>query len=82
MMNAQSSTRLLRASTSLAALTVVALLSACGEQPQTVTAKPGQSAAKPDDKPYNNDQFKNDRAAWERTLRARADNQNEYKRVN
>ena len=66
----------------LAALAVVALLSACGEQPQTVTAKPGQSAAKPDDKPYNNDQFKNDRAAWERTLRARADNQNEYKRVN
>ncbi|TAG05502.1 MAG: hypothetical protein EAZ30_15995 [Betaproteobacteria bacterium] len=57
-------------------------LAGCGEKPQTVSAKPGVSAAKADDKPYNNDQFKNDRAAWERTLRARADNQNEYKRVN
>jgi hypothetical protein len=58
------------------------LLAACGEKPQVALNKPGQSAAKPDDKPYQNDQFKGDRAAWERTLRARADNQNEYKRVN
>jgi hypothetical protein len=58
------------------------LLIGCGEKPQPVAVMPGQSAAKPDDKPYQNDQFKNDRAAWERTLRARADNQNEYKRVN
>jgi outer membrane biogenesis lipoprotein LolB len=57
-------------------------LSACGEKPQTVAASPGQSAAKPDDKPYQNEQFKNDRDAWQRTMRARADNQNEYKRVN
>jgi hypothetical protein len=61
---------------------VCAGLVGCGEKPQTVSAKPGVSAAKADDKPYNNDQFKNDRAAWERTMRARADNQNEYKRVN
>ena len=66
----------------LLALGAVALITACGEKPQTVAVKPGQSAAKPDDKPYQNDQFKGDRAAWERTLRARADNQNEYKRVN
>jgi hypothetical protein len=58
------------------------VLTGCGEKPQTVAASPGQSAAKPDDKPYQNDQFKNDRDAWQRTLRARADNQNEYKRVN
>jgi uncharacterized lipoprotein YajG len=60
----------------------VVVLAACGEKPQTVSAAPGTSAAKPDDKPYNNDQFKNDRTAWERTMRARADHQNEYKRVN
>ncbi len=66
----------------LLALGAVFLVAACGEKPQTVAVKPGQSAAKPDDKPYQNDQFKGDRAAWERTLRARADNQNEYKRVN
>ena len=58
------------------------LLSACGEQPQTIAAKPGQSAAKLDDKPYNNDLFKNDKNAWQLQLKARADNQNEYKRVN
>jgi hypothetical protein len=60
----------------------LATLSGCGEKPQTITAQAGQSAAKPDDKPYVNEQFKGDRAAWERTMRARADKQNEYKRVN
>ena len=64
------------------AWSLVVMISGCGEKPQAVSVKPGQSAAKPDDKPYQNDQFKGDRAAWERTLRARADNQNEYKRVN
>jgi hypothetical protein len=64
------------------ALVVFSMLLGCGEKPQVALNKPGQSAAKPDDKPYQNDQFKGDRAAWERTLRARADNQNEYKRVN
>lgn len=59
-----------------------ALLSACGEQPQTITAKPGQSAAKVDDKPFGAGTQYADRAAWELQLRARADNQNEYKRVN
>ena len=58
------------------------LVSACGEQPQTIAAKPGQSAAKVDDKPYSNDLFKNDKNAWQLQLKARADNQNEYKRVN
>lgn len=61
---------------------VALALTACGEQPQTIVAKPGTSAAKPDDKPYSNDKFNNDRATWEKQLRARADNQNEYKRVN
>ncbi len=58
------------------------LLAACGEQPQTITAKPGQSAAKADDKPFGAGTQYADRASWERQLRARADNQNEYKRVN
>ena len=57
-------------------------VAACGEQPQTIAAKPGQSAAKVDDKPYNNDLFKNDKNAWQLQLKARADHQNEYKRVN
>lgn len=59
-----------------------ALLVACGEQPQVVPATPGTSAARPDDKPYANEKFNNDRAAWERQLRVRADYQNDYKRMN
>jgi hypothetical protein len=58
------------------------VITACGEKPQVMTAKPGQSAAKVDDKPYGAGTQFADRAAWERSLRARADNQNEYKRVN
>ncbi|MGL4233266.1 MAG: hypothetical protein ACRCWJ_18000 [Casimicrobium sp.] len=57
-------------------------ITACGEKPQLVAVKPGTSAAKPDDKPYGAGTQFADRAAWERSLRARADNQNEYKRVN
>ena len=65
-------------------LIVVAMVlrAACGEQPQTIAAKPGQSAAKADDKPFGAGTQYADRATWERQLRARADNQNEYKRIN
>jgi hypothetical protein len=66
----------------LAAGLLAAMLAGCGETPQTITAKPGQSAAKVDDKPYGPGTQYADRKAWELQLRARADNQNEYKRVN
>jgi uncharacterized lipoprotein YajG len=67
----------------LFALMIGALvLAGCGEQPQTIAAKPGQSAAKADDKPYGPGTQFADRKAWEVQLRARAENQNEYKRVN
>jgi hypothetical protein len=59
-----------------------AVLSGCGETPQTNVAKAGQSAAKLDDKPFGPDTQFADRAAWERHMRSRADNQNEYKRTN
>jgi hypothetical protein len=61
---------------------VAAALTGCGETPQTNVAKAGQSAAKLDDKPYENDKFKGNREEWQKALRSRADNQNEYKRVN
>ncbi len=63
-------------------LVVLAALAGCGEQPQTITAKPGTSAAKADDLPYGEGKLFADRNAWQLQLRARADNQNEYKRVN
>lgn len=68
---------------SVFALSLAALvLGGCGETPQTITAKAGQSAAKVDDKPYGSGTQFADRKAWELQLRARAENQNEYKRVN
>ena len=66
----------------LMALAAVVLVAGCGEQPQTITAKPGTSAAKADDVPYGEGRLFADRNAWQLHLRARADNQNEYKRVN
>ena len=66
----------------LMALAAVVLVAGCGEQPQTITAKPGTSAAKADDVPYGEGRIFADRNAWQLHLRARADNQNEYKRVN
>ena len=67
---------------SIMALTALASLAGCGEQPQTITAKAGTSAAKADDLPYGEGKLFADRNAWQLQLRARADNQNEYKRVN
>ena len=64
------------------AIVALAALAACGEQPQTITAKPGTSAAKVDDVPYGDGKLFADRNAWQLQLRARADHQNEYKRVN
>jgi uncharacterized lipoprotein YajG len=66
----------------LIALATLAALAGCGEQPQTITAKPGTSAAKADDLPYGEGKLFADRNAWQLQLRARAENQNEYKRVN
>ena len=68
--------------TSLFSLTVLATLTGCGEQPQTIAARPGTTAAKADDLPYGAGKQYADRSAWLLQLRARADAQNEYKRFN
>ena len=49
---------------SLFSLAALATLAGCGEQPQTITAKPGASAAKPDDLPYGEGKLYADRNAW------------------
>ncbi len=61
---------------------LVVALTGCGETPQANVAKAGESSAKLDDKPFGPGTQFADRAAWERHMRSRADNQNEYKRVN
>ena len=61
----------------LAAMLISAgLLAGCGETAQTVGDYRGKSDAKPYEANYGGD-----KAKWESALRARNQNQNEYKRV-
>ena len=62
----------------LAAGLSLAALAACGERPQVVTYKQGSYQGKPDTPPYQNPPFNGDRAAWDRAIAQRAQNQNEY----
>ena len=52
----------------------------CGEKPSVTVYKQGTYQGKPDSQPWDNDQFKGDKMAWERTIKARNDGQNEYSR--
>jgi hypothetical protein len=67
------------------ALAIVAALpfalAGCGENPSVTVYKQGQYQGKPDKQPWDNDQFKGDKVAWEKAVRARNDGQNEYTRV-
>ena len=59
-----------------------ALLAAgCGEKAAVTVYKQGQYQGKPDSRPWDNAQFKNDRGSWETAIRARNDGQNEYTRL-
>lgn len=57
------------------------LLAGCGEKLPVTEYKQGQYQGKPDTQPWNNDQFKGDRTAWEKAVKARNGNQNEYARA-
>ena len=52
----------------------------CGEKPTVTVYKQGQYQGKPDKQPWDNDQFKGDKAAWEKAVKARNLGQNEYVR--
>ena len=66
------------------ALSIVAALpfagSGCGEQQAVTVYKQGQYQGKPDKQPWDNDQFKGDKLAWEIAIKARNDIQNETAR--
>jgi len=66
------------------ALAIAAVLSfaaaGCGEQQAVTVYKQGQYQGKPDKHPWDNDQFKGDKLAWERAIKARNDIQNETSR--
>jgi hypothetical protein len=53
----------------------------CGEKPTVTVYKQGQYQGKPDKQPWDNDQFKGDKTAWEQAIKARNLGQNEYARV-
>lgn len=63
---------------SIAAL--AAVTAGCGEKQPVTVYKQGQYQGKPDGRPWENDQFKSDRTAWEKSIKARNGNQSEYTR--
>ena len=75
--------------TAAVALAMAAGLSACGESEQVVVYKQGKYQGKPDGKAWENDPLaygntkwnRGDRASWENQIKARADGQNDYKRI-
>lgn len=56
-------------------------IAACGERPQVTQYKAGKYQGKPDTPPWENEQFKGDRAAWENSIKTRNLAQNEYLRT-
>jgi len=64
----------------IAAILVLGVVG-CGEKPAVTVYKQGQYQGKPDKQPWDNDQFKGDKAAWEKTVKARNVGQNEYVRI-
>lgn len=56
-------------------------LAACGEKPTVTVYKQGQYQGKPDNQPWDNEQFKGDKVAWEKAVKARSLGQNEYERI-
>lgn len=53
----------------------------CGEKPAVTVYKQGQYQGKPDTRPWDNEQFKGDKSAWEKSVKARNLGQNEYVRI-
>lgn len=66
----------------IGAAAVLPLIAAgCGEKATVTVYKQGQYQGKPDNQPWDNDQFKGDKVAWEKAVKARNLGQNEYMRV-
>jgi hypothetical protein len=62
------------------AVALAAAAAGCGEKPAVTVYKQGQYQGKPDKQPWDNDQFKGDRLAWETAIKKRNEGQNEYSR--
>ena len=63
-----------------AAVALAGVAAGCGEKASVTVYKQGQYQGKPDMQPWDNNQFKGDKLAWERAIKARNLGQNEYTR--
>lgn len=63
------------------AVALAGVAAGCGEKTAVTVYKQGQYQGKPDKLPWDNDQFKGDRATWEKAIKARNLGQNEYARL-
>ena len=57
------------------------MLAGCGERPQVMEYKQGKYQGKPDEAPYVAAPFNGNKELWERDIRNRTQNQNEYRRI-
>ena len=57
------------------------MLAGCGERPQVIDYKQGKYQGKPDEAPYAAAPFNGNKDLWERDIRNRTQNQNEYRRI-
>jgi hypothetical protein len=64
------------------ALALSALFLGACERAQVTTYKQGEYQGKKDEQPWNNAKYANNKEAWENDMKARNQNQNEYKRTN
>jgi hypothetical protein len=63
-----------------AVVALAAVAAGCGERSSVTVYKQGQYQGKPDKQPWDNDQFKGDKLAWENAIKKRNEGQNEYSR--
>jgi hypothetical protein len=64
-----------------AAVALAGFAAGCGEKTSFTVYKQGQYQGKPDMQPWDSSQFKGDKLAWERAIKARNLSQNEYVRA-
>ena len=64
-----------------AAVALAGVAAGCGEKATVTVYKQGQYQGKPDKQPWDNDQFKGDKNAWEKAVKGRNLGQNEYVRI-
>jgi hypothetical protein len=73
--------RLLRWTAIAGSAMAVLMIAGCGERPQVIDYKQGKYQGKPDEPPYAAAPFSGDKAKWEREVKNRTQNQNEYRRI-